>query len=84
MLVALCDTCRTPIRGGAFELSLVPGTLVTARDSAFTHLTTTSTGTIAATVCTPCGNRIMAVLQQKLAAPCPTCEVPQQQPWTPR
>ncbi len=75
MLALLCDTCGRPITGDGFELTLLPGTLVSGQDSAFRRFTSVTAGVISAILCVPCGERFNAILHHKLQGPCPTCEV---------
>ena len=75
MLALLCDTCGQPITGDGFELTLLPGTLVSGQDSAFRRFTSVTAGVISAILCVPCGERFVAILQRKLQDPCAVCEV---------
>ena len=75
MLALLCDTCGQSITGDGFELTLLPGTLVSGQDSAFRRFTSVTAGVISAILCVPCGERFTAILHQKLQGPCPTCEI---------
>lgn len=75
MLALLCDTCGRSITGDGFELTLLPGTLVSGQDSAFRRFTSVTAGVISAILCVPCGERFTAILHHKLHDPCPTCEV---------
>ena len=73
MHAMLCDACNQPIQGEGFEVSLLRGTVV--REPAEpSHLAATE-GVLAATICSRCGERLAAIVQQKLEEPCPTCEV---------
>lgn len=75
MLSLLCDVCRRSISGDGFELTLMPGTLAPSHATPFHRFTSATAGVISATMCLPCGERITAILHQKLHDPCPTCEV---------
>ena len=75
VLTLLCDTCAQPISGDGFELTLLPGTLVSGDDSKFRRFTSVTAGVISAILCVPCGERFNAILHHKLQGPCPTCEV---------
>jgi hypothetical protein len=75
VLTLLCDTCGQPISGDGFELTLMPGTLVSGQDSTFRRFTSVTAGVISAILCVPCGERFNAILHHKLRDPCPTCEV---------
>ncbi len=75
MLSLLCDVCRRTISGDGFELTLMPGTLAPSHASRSHRFTSATAGVISATMCRPCGERITAILHQKLHDPCPTCEV---------
>lgn len=73
MHAMLCDSCRQPMSGEAFDLALLRGTVVRSPDEP-AHLAATE-GVLSATLCARCGERISAIVQRKLETPCPTCEV---------
>ena len=75
MLSLLCDVCHRSISGDGFELTLMPGTLSPGHTTPFHRFTSATAGVISTTMCLPCGERITAILHQKLHNPCPTCEV---------
>ena len=69
MLTLLCDTCAQPISGDGFELTLLPGTLVSGDDSKFRRFTSVTARVISAILCVPCGERFNAILHHKLSMP---------------
>jgi len=73
MHAMLCDACRQPMSGEGFEVALLRGAVVRTPDEA-ARLAATE-GILSATLCAHCGERLSAILQTKLQAPCPTCEV---------
>jgi len=73
MHAMLCDACRQPMDGEGFEVSLLRGTVVRSPDEP-AHLADTE-GALAASLCARCGERLAAIVQRKLADPCPVCEV---------
>jgi hypothetical protein len=74
MLALLCDTCKRPIEHEGYELTLMPGAIVSG-PAEFTRFSTGGSGVISAYMCRRCGERIAAILRHKLQDPCPTCEV---------
>ncbi len=73
MYAMLCAACRQPMSGEGFEVSLLRGAVVRTPDEA-ARLAATE-GVLSATLCSRCGERLAAIVQTKLEAPCPTCEV---------
>jgi len=73
MHAMLCDACQQSMSGDAFEVALLRGTIVHSPDEPG-RLAATQ-GVMAASLCTRCGERLLAILQRKLADPCPVCEV---------
>ena len=73
MHAMLCDACQQPMRGEGFEVALLRGTVVRSPDES-AHLAQTE-GAMSASLCGRCGERLAAILQRKLADPCPVCEV---------
>ena len=70
----LCDTCRQPMDHEAFEFTLVRGSLVTAPGET-TRLSKVGGGALSAMLCHRCGERLSAIVRQKLQDPCPVCEI---------
>lgn len=73
MHAMLCDACRQPMTGEAFEFVLLRGAVVRTPDEA-AHLAATE-GVLSGSLCARCGERLAAIVQRKLTDPCPTCEV---------
>ena len=73
MYAMLCDACRQPMTGEGFEVALLRGTVVQNPDEP-AHLAATE-GTMSATLCSRCGDRLAAIVQRKLSDPCPLCEI---------
>ncbi len=73
MHALLCDACGQPVHGEGIEVSLLRGTVVRSPEEP-PHLAATE-GILAATLCSRCGERLGAIVQRKLEAPCPVCEV---------
>jgi hypothetical protein len=74
MLALLCDTCRNPIEHEGFELTLMPGAVVSGPNE-FNRFAAGPAGVISAYMCRRCGERIAAILRHKLQDPCAVCEV---------
>ena len=75
MLALLCDTCSQPLTADGFELTLLPGALVSGQDTSFRRFGSGTAGVMSAVLCVPCGERFRAILQHRLQNACPTCEV---------
>jgi len=73
-LALLCDTCRQPIEHEGFGLTLLPGAVVNSPNE-FNRFASGPAGVISAYMCRRCGERIAAILRQKLSDPCERCEV---------
>lgn len=76
MQAMICDACHRPMEREGFELSLLRAAVV-ASPGEVPHLTNISgtNGSLAATLCLRCGERLSAIIRHKLQDPCPTCEV---------
>ena len=76
MQAMICDACRQPMEREGFELSLLRAAVVATPGDA-PHLTnlTGSNGVLSASLCLRCGERLSAIVRQKLQDPCAVCEV---------
>lgn len=76
MQAMICDACRRPMEREGFELSLLRAAVISAAGEV-PHLTNISgnNGVLFASLCLRCGERLSAIVRQKLQGPCPTCEI---------